>query len=527
MVYWKETVRNYLKSELIKRNLSHEGLVSALSNIGIIETKASIDNKISRGSFSAVFLLQCLHAIDTLQTPVTYPTPDISFTINSPFPPSYQYELFDQHYNNYYTHSKLKLLYKDITKPSADSFINNKVISLFSGAGGLDIGLENAGFETVVCVEIDADCRETLLYNRPRWKLFENDNNRIAGDIRSIYPEEILEFSQLKKGEAALVIGGAPCQPFSNIGMKKGENDPNNGDLFLEFVKIVKGTQPRAFIFENVVGITQTRHTGVINYMKEKLSGLGYGISYTVLNAANYGVAQRRERFFLLGIQNVLKPAFPLPTHFKGLKEWQLFINNLDRAPKYVPEPWSTLSEVLNNIPDGYESRSDHALMNISDIVVKRMELIKPGENFKVLPLEMRPDCWKSGKHQGQDTFGRLKLDEPSVTIRTAAYNPAKGKYIHPTENRGLNTIEMAAIQGFPFDWHFKTVNRKNITLKSGGMQIGNAVPPLLAQALGLAIKAQLTKSINEEFDDKPPQLVSTNSLRKLHQQQPVEHYEL
>ena len=524
---WKETVRNYLKSELVKRDLTHEGLVTALYNIGIVETKASIDNKISRGTFSAVFLLQCLHAIDKLHTPSKYPTPSISFTINSPFPPSYQYELFDKHYNNFYAHNRLKLLYKDITKPSADSLGDNKVISLFSGAGGFDLGLETVGFETVACVEIDADCRETLRHNRPNWKLLENDNNRIAGDIRSIYPDEILELSHLKKGEAALVIGGAPCQPFSNIGMKKGEKDPKNGDLFLEFVKMVKGIQPKAFIFENVVGITQSRHSGVIEYMIEKLSGLGYGISYAVLNAANYGVAQKRERFFLLGISNVLKPAFPLPTHFKGLKEWSSFINHLDRTPKCVPEPWITLNEIMNTLPSGYQSRSDYAVMNISDTVVKRMELIKPGQNFKVLPLDMRPDCWKSGKHQGQDTFGRLRLDEPSVTIRTAAYNPAKGKYIHPIENRGLNTIEMAAIQSFPFDWHFKTATRKRITLKSGGMQIGNAVPPLLAQALGLAIKTQLTNSFNAESDYKHPQLVSTNSLQKLHQQQLVGHYEL
>jgi len=104
----------------------------------------------------------------------------------------------------------------------------------------------------------------------------------------------------------------------------------------------------------------------------------------------------------------------------------------------------------------------------------------------------VRPKCWQSGKHQGNDTFGRLISNLPSVTIRTAAYNPAKGMYIHPFENRGLSTIEMAALQSFPYNWSFKVKGREKVTLVSGGKQIGNAVPPGLANALGLAIKQQI-----------------------------------
>jgi DNA (cytosine-5)-methyltransferase 1 len=202
------------------------------------------------------------------------------------------------------------------------------VVSLFSGAGGLDIGLEESGFHTAVCVEYDADCRETLRYNRPEWRLFEEGvkiekgkmKTRIPGDIRDIGIDELLKLAGLKKGEAALVVGGAPCQPFSNIGKKLGRNDEKNGDLFLEFVRIVKGVSPEAFIFENVVGITQQKHADVIKYMSDKFKGLGYGISHAVLNSANYGVPQRRERFFLIGIKGVENPSFPFPTHFKDEK---------------------------------------------------------------------------------------------------------------------------------------------------------------------------------------------------------------
>jgi DNA (cytosine-5)-methyltransferase 1 len=117
--------------------------------------------------------------------------------------------------------------------------------------------------------------------------------------------------------------------------------------------------------------------------------------------------------------------------------------------------------------------------------MVARMKLVAPGKNFRSIPKELLPDCWRNGKHQGADTFGRLLLDAPSVTIRTAAYNPTKGRYIHPTEHRGLSTLEMAILQGFPLSYEFVG------NLKEIGKQIGNAVPPPLAMAIGKAILKQ------------------------------------
>jgi DNA (cytosine-5)-methyltransferase 1 len=396
---------------------------------------------------------------------------------------------------------KTGIEYIDITTTnSKESNYNFPVVSLFSGAGGLDIGLDEAGFNTVSCVEYDTDCRETLRHNRPEWKLFEEGIKiedgkmvkRVPGDIRDIEVDELLNLSGLQKGQASLVVGGAPCQPFSNIGKKLGKNDERNGDLFLEFVRMVKGVDPEAFIFENVVGITQGKHSDVIGYMVEKFKGLGYGISYTILNAANYGVPQRRERFFLIGIKGVENPAFPFPTNFKDEKTYQAFIKDLDTVPYKKHNNWISVSDAFDKIPENNTSRPDFALMNISEMVVDRMTYIKQGENFKVLPMDLRPQCWKNGKHQGNDTFGRLIANQPSITIRTAGYNPAKGMYIHPFENRGLSTIEMAALQSFPYNWTFKVKNREKVTLVSGGKQIGNAVPPGLAKALGLAIKKQL-----------------------------------
>ena len=388
--------------------------------------------------------------------------------------------------------SKSGLNYVDIHNTSCNSFPNNKVISLFSGAGGLDIGLEEAGFQTAVCVEIDEDCRATLKKNR-EWFLCEKNGVCRPGDIKGVTAGELLKFAGLKKGEAALVVGGAPCQPFSNIGKKFGINDKKDGDLFLDFVRIVKGVQPKVFIFENVQGITHAAHESLIESMIRKLNGSGYKMSFKVLNAADYGVPQRRMRFILMGIKSGRSPMFPLPTHFESLNSWNDFVKSLNKIPEYKPGKWVSLKKAFSTIKKADLSRHDCLVMNISDIVKNRMKYINPGENFKVLPDKLRPNCWKNGKHQGADTFGRLKYEDPSVTIRTAAYNPSKGPYIHPVENRGLNTIELARIQGFPEDWKFYcSENKRKPTLVSIGRQIGNAVPPPLGKALGLAVKMQI-----------------------------------
>ena len=404
----------------------------------------------------------------------------------------------------------MKINYRNIDKrfihieyDNIPSRNNLTVVSLFSGAGGFDLGLEMAGFKTVACIENDEHCRETIRFNRPEWILIEDDryisvdgkmSKRIPGDIRDIDADEVLFKTGLKKGECSLIVGGAPCQPFSNIGKKLGKDDERNGDLFLSFVRFIKGIEPKSFIFENVTGITQSKHNEVIEYMLEKLSGLGYSISYGIVNAAHYGVPQKRERFFLIGLKGSDVPAFPLPTHFKqDLKLWKQYLTE-NKLPQTLPMlcKWNTVGDTFKLLNQNRNLRDDYAILNVSEKVIERMKYISQGQNFKVVPTSLLPECWKSGKHQGSDTFGRMIEDEPSNTIRTAAYNPSKGMYIHPTENRGLDSLEIAALQTFPEEWYFKCKGRKKVTLVSVGKQIGNAVPPLLAKALGIALKKQL-----------------------------------
>lgn len=379
-------------------------------------------------------------------------------------------------------------------------------VSLFSGAGGLDIGLEKAGIETKVCVEYDADCRATLQLNRPSWELIDGAVSPltglpiIPGDIRDISGEEIVARLNGLSLNECIVVGGAPCQPFSNLGNKLGANDEKNGDLFQEFARIVHELKPRAFLFENVTGISQAKHRGVIDFMKSTFDGLGYSLHDDILNSADFGTPQRRKRFFLVGIRdNNLTFSFPVRSHFQNRKTFEAYIKTLqDKGFQTSPirfKKWVSVDKSFQGLKPHHLKRPDNLTLKSSELVTQRMSLIRQGDNFKSLPMEMRPKCWRDGRHQGNDTFGRIVGDQPSLTIRTSAYNPTKGKYIHPHEDRGLSTLEMARLQGFPLAWKFTTESGKH-TLTSIGRQIGNAVPAQLACAIGKSIVQALCQSI-------------------------------
>lgn len=359
----------------------------------------------------------------------------------------------------------------------------NKVISLFSGAGGLDIGLHQAGFDVAACVEYDKDCWETLKLNT-KWPVYTDE----GGNLFNIKTSKMLEFAGIEEGEAALVVGGAPCQPFSSMGKKLGTKT-EDGRLFKEFVRVVRDAKPRAFIFENVQGLSQDKHAEVLNYFYEVFGKLGYKLAVSVLNSADYGVPQQRKRLIVMGVRGDKEVYFPLPTHSTNNKRFTEEYADLGITLPWQIKPHVTVAQTFEKIPQSRYDAIDCKFLNVGDVVKERMRYIKAGENFKVLPDNLLPECWRSGKHQGADTFGRLHPDHPSVTIRTGAYNPSKGRYIHPYEDRGLNTVEMAAIQSFPNKWRFHG------SLVSVGRQIGNAVPPPLGKKLGEVVAGHLLET--------------------------------
>lgn len=192
---------------------------------------------------------------------------------------------------------------------------NNKIISLFSGAGGMDIGFNTAGFETSVAVEYDKSCCETLKKNAPNL-------NIIQGDISQITTSDILKTGNLKVTEPALVIGGPPCQSFSLAGKRMGMEDPR-GKLVLEFIRVVRESLPKVFVMENVKGMVNWQQGKAIKAIMNEISEpiifedkeYKYKVSIAVLNSADYGAPQFRERVFLVGNRVDKKFVFPTPTH--------------------------------------------------------------------------------------------------------------------------------------------------------------------------------------------------------------------
>jgi len=329
----------------------------------------------------------------------------------------------------------------------------------------LDLGFVQAGFSIKVCVEIDPFCCNTLRHNRPSWKIIEKD-------ITLVPTKEILEVAGISEGEATVVIGGPPCQPFSTLGKKKALEDPR-GKLVLEYIRVIREARPKAFLFENVPGIKSVNRGRILTEVLEAFTELGYGVNYEIMNSADFGVPQLRRRLFIIGHRDGRRHIFPKGSHSK----------NGIRGKK-----WVTVGEAFQRLKDEIWdfNRPDNKVFRHSDEMKYRMSLIEPGKNFWSLPLDLRPPCWKNGKHLGKDTFGRMEADKPAPTIRTCAYNPTKGRYIHPFENRGLNTLEMAILQGFPKDYFFSG------GLVQIGRQIGDAVPPPLAKALATSIIMQL-----------------------------------
>jgi DNA (cytosine-5)-methyltransferase 1 len=372
-------------------------------------------------------------------------------------------------------------------------------ISLFSGSLGFDLGLETVGFETRVCVEIDADCVNTIRTNRPTIPVIDRS-------IQEVSTAEILRVAGLRQDEPFCVVGGPPCQSFSSGGKRSSILDPR-GSLFMEFVRVVREASPQYFVFENVAHIVTAavRHRAIADrpgqdwnlsaYTKnggrgrdssddsqapleaDEMSGsaikvilsefesLGYHFTYGVLNAADFGVPQRRLRFVLIG-SRVRRPLrLPQPTHAT--------------RPTSERQPWVSLRHALKGLNDPSPLHS-----NYTEFFQQIFSQVPPGRNWRALPVELQQAALGAAYDSGGGKTGffrRLSWDEPTPTI-VGKPNRKSCAICHPDHTRPLTVRECARVQGFPDDWQF-----------TGGMhrqylQVGNAVPIGLGAAVGRAI---------------------------------------
>jgi DNA (cytosine-5)-methyltransferase 1 len=351
---------------------------------------------------------------------------------------------------------------------------NFPVISLFTGAGGLDYGLEAAGFDTAVCVEMDKWCCTTLKNNR-EWPVIE-------GLIEQASSEKILETASLKREEAALLVGGPPCQPFSKSGYwVKGDaarlNDPRAQTLH-EYMRVLEDTLPQAFILENVFGLAYKGKDEGLVFLRERLNEINkrnktsYSFEWKVINAAEHGVPQIRERVFIIGSRDGKKFKFPEAMFGSDeAAEQDLFGSR--------KQPIRTAWDAIGDLDDSSESSETS---KVGGQWGDLLPSIPEGDNY----------LWHTERGGGKPLFGwrsrywsfllKLAKNKPSWTIQAQP-----GSAIGPFhwKNRRLTMREMARIQTFPDDVNV-----------AGGIshvqrQIGNAVPSLITEILGREIKKQ------------------------------------
>ena len=346
-----------------------------------------------------------------------------------------------------------------------------RVLDLFSGAGGFSCGLDSLdSFETVIGSDFDQNVLVTFAKNI-------KGSVVIHGDITDTNIKKTI-INEAKKKKVNMIIGGPPCQGFSLKGKNLGLDDPRNF-LFLEYVKIVKELKPEVFVIENVKNLINACNGYFIKQIISEFSQLGYIVNYGVLNAANFGVPQHRERAIIIGSLSksvsLPKPSRPTTTVYDAISDLA-YLNSGEGTfeSKYLNDPLTDYQKSLRN-KNGI--LFNHVATSHSEIALKKLALIPPEGNKSSLPKELH------GKQKFSTTWSRLVWNEQSPTIDTRFDTPSNGKNSHPFLNRAITPREAARIQSFPDSYIF--YGKKVNVCK----QIGNAVPPLLARAIGKAIE--------------------------------------
>ncbi|MTJ09886.1 DNA cytosine methyltransferase [Anabaena sp. UHCC 0204] len=375
--------------------------------------------------------------------------------------------------------------------------MNNKIIDLFSGAGGLTTGFHLAGFEALCAIDANKKALATYQHNYPNTKV-------IHQDIREVNPSELRHNLGLEREQLQAIIGGPPCQGFSrNIPAEYRYIDDPQNQLYKSFLDFVKEFKPLYVIMENVPEIL-TAYKGLFKYqITNQLESLGYKVISSSLNAAKYGVPQTRSRaFFVASLERLI--VLPNPTHNDDIK-----INSKNQESYYQTNllksnssPIVTVKDAIGDLPelnagqkydeDRYPSDpqtsyqtlirhnsskiTNHIARALSSIQMSRVKLLKEGQDARNLPPELAPKKHYSG------AYGRLYWDQPAKTITRWVFHPGSGRFFHPTQNRTITIREAARLHSYPDTFHFLG------TYTEMASQIGESVPPLLAKTIAECI---------------------------------------
>jgi DNA (cytosine-5)-methyltransferase 1 len=367
-----------------------------------------------------------------------------------------------------------------------------KLLSLYTGAGGLDYGFEAAGFETAAAVEFDSDCCQTLRSNRPKWNVIERS-------IFSVSTGEMLERAGVRPGEVDLVIGGPPCQPFSKAGYwARGDSrrlDDPRADTLSAYLRVIEEALPQAFLLENVGGLAFVGKDDGLRLLLRGIEELNaqtkssYKPSVAILNAVDYGVPQLRERLFLIAARDGSAFRFPSETHWAPADVVSLPMDDGNDIEARHRTAWDAIGDVTPDPNEDLEVRGKWAAL---------LPSIPEGSNY----------LWHTDRGGGRPLFGwrrrywsfllKLAKAKPSWTIQ-AQPGPAIGPF--HWENRYLSMRELCRLQTFPDNVH---IEGSRLSIQK---QVGNAVPSLLAELLGREIRYQLLghKRISKPLALMPP----------------------
>jgi len=357
-------------------------------------------------------------------------------------------------------------------------FVAKKPIALtfFSGAMGLDLGIESSGFDIRLACESDKFCRQTIAINKPGIALL--------GDINAYDTHEVRKAAQLSKNDDIdLIIGGPPCQAFSTAGKRQGLSD-ERGNVFLKYLDLALELSPKFIVIENVRGLLSCPmdhrphdqrgcgfpelsldelRGGALNFILNRLRGSGYSYSFNLYNSANFGSPQIRERVIIICSRDMQKIPFLTPTH-SDLKEFGLPV-------------WKTFKQATKGLNECHH-------INFPEKRLKYYRMLKSGENWRALPVEIQKEALGKSFYAGGGKTGflrRLAWNKPSPTIVTHPAMPATD-LAHPEEDRPLSIEEYKRIQEFPDDWEISG------PLVQQYKQVGNAVPSSLGKAVGKLI---------------------------------------
>jgi len=366
---------------------------------------------------------------------------------------------------------------------------NFNVLSFFSGAMGLDIGLHKVGFETCLACEIDSASRQTIIANKPKIGLI--------GDIRSYTTEQIIEYAGLKsKEEVDLIVGGPPCQAFSSAGKRMGLAD-ERGNVFLRFIEVIEDIQPKFAVIENVRGILSASYDidlkpeeelflpselkefkgATMYYVYNRLRSAGYNLSFNLYNSANFGAPQIRERVIIVCSRVNNKVPYLKPTHSQN-------------GELGLPQ-WRTLKQAISTL-----DLNNKEYIKFPEKRLKYFRMLSEGQNWRDLSVPLQKEALGKSYYLSGGKTGflrRLAWNNPSPTLVTHPAMPATDLG-HPTEDRPLSVQEYKRIQEFPDNWEIKG------SLINKYKQIGNAVPVSVGKAIGRLILELEKGDISNDF---------------------------